>query len=108
MAYIEVDDANFQQLLDDEFAKGQVVILKFYTELCDSCMALDMELEDVDDENDNVSVLAIDCNECEYTANRFSIVQVPTMVIMKDATTTLLHREGVMMAQDIEQIIHQA
>ena len=107
MAYIEIDDTNFQKTLDEEFAKGQVVILKFYTEMCDACMALDMELEDVDDENENVSVIAIDCSECEYTANRFSVVQVPTMVIMKDATTTLLHKEGVMLSQDIEEILNQ-
>ncbi len=107
MAYLEVDDTDFQQILDEEFQKGQIVILKFYTELCDACMALDMELEDVDDENEHVSVLAIDCNECEYTANRFNVVQVPTMVIMKDATTTLLHKEGVMLSQDIEEIINQ-
>ena len=107
MAYIEIDDVDFQQTLDEEFEKGQVVILKFYTQMCDACMALDMELEDVDDENENVSVLAIDCVECEYTANRFGVVQVPTMVVMSNPTTTLLHKEGVMMAQDIEEIIKQ-
>ncbi len=107
MAYLEVDDTDFQQILEEEFHKGQIVILKFYTQMCDACMALDMELEDVDDENENVSVLAVDCSECEYTASRFSVVQVPTMVIMKDATTTLLHKEGVMLSQDIEEILNQ-
>jgi len=104
MAYIEVDDSDFDEKVKEEFAKGQIVILKFYTEMCDACMALDMELEDVDDENENVSVIEIDCAECEYTAEKFDIVQVPTMIIMKDLNTTLLHREGIMLQEDIEAI----
>lgn len=104
MAYLEVDDSDFQVTVDEEFAKGQVVILKFYTEMCDACNALDMELEDVDEENDNVSVIAIDCAISDYTANRFGIMQVPTMIIMRDATTTLLHYEGIMMQDDIEAV----
>ena len=105
MAYIDVDDSSFNKILNEEFNKGQVVILKFYTEFCDACMAMDMELEDVDDDNDSVSVIAVDCGECEFTAERYGIVQVPTTVIMKDAKTTLLHKEGIMLCQDIEDVI---
>lgn len=106
MAYIDVDDNSFNEIVNAEFAKGQVVILKFYTEFCDACMAIDMELEDVDDDNDNVSVIAVDCAECEFTAERYGVVQVPTTVIMKDADTTLLHKEGIMLSQDIEEVIN--
>ena len=108
MAYIEVDDSSFNDTVNEEFSKDQIVILKFFTEFCDACMALDMELEDVDDENENVSVIAVDCAECEFTAERYGIVQVPTMIIMKDKETTLLHREGILLSQDIEEIINQA
>lgn len=108
MAYIDVDDNSIDDKINEEFAKGNVVILKFYTEFCDACMALDMELEDVDDDNDNISVIAVDCAECEFTAERFGIVQVPTTIILKDASTTLLHKEGIMLSQDIEEIINIA
>ena len=106
MAYIDADDNNLNDRMNEEFAKGQVVILKFYTEFCDACMALDMELEDVDDENENISVIAIDCAECNFTAERYGIVHVPTTIIMKDASNTLLHKEGIMLSQDIEEIIN--
>ncbi len=108
MAYIDVEDSSFNELLNEEFSKGQTVILKFYTEFCDACMALDMELEDVDDDNENVSVLAIDCAECDFTAERYGVVQVPTTIIMKDASTTLLHIEGIMLSQDIEDVLNEA
>jgi len=108
MAYIDVDDNNFDDTLNEELAKGQVVILKFYTEFCDACMGLDMELEDVDDDNENISVIAIDCAECDFTAQRYRVNQVPTMVIMKDKNTILLHREGIMLSSDIEDIINKA
>jgi len=107
MAYIEVDDNSFNDTLNEEFEKGQTVILKFYTEFCDACMALDMELEDVDDDNEKVSVIEIDCAECDFTAERFGVVQVPTMIIMKDKDTTLFHKEGIVLSQDIEEIIKQ-
>ena len=105
MAYIEVEDSNINEKMNEEFAKGQVVILKFYTEFCDACVAMDMELEDVDDDNENVSVIAVDRAQCEFTAERYGIVQVPTTIIMKDAETTLLHKDGIMLSQDIEEII---
>ena len=92
MAYIEVDDSDFDEKLDEEFSKGQIVIIKFYTEFCDACMALDMELEDVDEENENVSVIEVDCAACEYTAEKYGVLQVPTMIIMKDKETTLFHK----------------
>ena len=106
MAYIEVDDNDFNEKLDKEFSKGQIVIIKFYTEFCDACMALDMELEDVDEENENVSVIEVDCAECEYTAEKYGVLQVPTMIIMKDKDTTLFHKEGIVLSQDIEEIIN--
>lgn len=107
MAYIEVDDSNFNDVLNEEFSKGQVVILKFYTNFCEACVAMDMELEDLDEDNDNVSVIVVDCAECVVTAERYGIIQVPTIVIMKDKDTTLLHKEGIILSQDIEMIINQ-
>ena len=57
MAYIEVDEIDFTEKLHEEFDKGQIVILKFGSEYCDACMALDFELEEIDDKYENVSVL---------------------------------------------------
>jgi len=105
MAYIEVDESNFQEVLSSEFDKGQMVILKFGSEYCDACIALDFELEEIDDKYDNISILEIDCSESEDLSQSYGIRQVPTMVIYENADSTLWHKEGVLLAQDIEKII---
>jgi len=105
MAIIEVDEEDFHQTLNDEFDKGQVVILKFGSTYCDSCMALEFELEEIDEKHKNITILEIDCGESEQLADQYGIRQVPTMVIYEDKNTTLWHKEGVVLAADIENII---
>jgi len=105
MAFIPVDEMDFYEVLNNEFDKGQIVILKFGSEYCDACMALEFELEEIDDAHENVSVLEIDCGESEELAQKYGITQVPTMVIYENKNSTLWHKEGVVLAQDIEKII---
>ena len=105
MAFIEVDEDNFEQVLTEEFDKKQIVILKFGSEFCDPCHALDCELEDVDDEFKDVSVLMIDTDESPDLAEQYEVYQLPTMVIYKTRTHILYHKEGVILAQDINEII---
>ena len=105
MAFIEVDEDNFEQVLTEEFDKKQIVILKFGSEFCDPCHALECELEDVDDEFEDVSVLMIDTDESPDLAEQYEVYQLPTMVIYKNRTNILYNREGVILAQDINEII---
>ena len=105
MSFIQVDETDFDEVLNKEFDKGQIVILKFGSEYCDACMALEFELEEIDDAHENVSVLEIDCGESEELAQKYGITQVPTMVIYENKNSTLWHKEGVVLAQDIEKII---
>lgn len=105
MAFIQVDEMDFDEVLNSEFNKGQIVILKFGSEYCDACMALDFELEEIDDAHKNVSVLEIDCGESEELAQKYGISQVPTMIIYENKNSTLWHKEGVLLAVDIENII---
>ena len=105
MAFIEVDKSDFQQVIAEEFAKKQIVVLKFGSEFCDACHALESELEDLEEENENVSLLLIDCHECQDLAEQYNVHRLPTMVIYKDADSILYQGEGVVLSQDIEEII---
>ncbi len=106
MAFIEVDEFDIKEALDSAFDAKKIVIMKFYSEYCDACMALDFELEEIDDAHENVTVLAIDCGDSEELTQRYGVTQVPTMVIYENKNSTLWHKEGVMLAQDIETIIN--
>jgi len=105
MAFIQVDETDFDEVLNTEFDKGQIVILKFGSEYCDACMALEFELEEIDDKHEKISVLEIDCGESEELANKYGVTQVPTMVIYENKNSTLWHKEGAVLAVDIENII---
>ena len=50
-------------------------------------------------------VLEIDCADSEDLAQHYGVRQVPTMVIYENENSTLWHKEGVVLAQDIEKII---
>ena len=105
MAYIEVDEMNIDAKLAEEFSKGQIVILKFGSEYCDACIALDFELEEIDEKHTNISILEIDCANSEDLAQHYGVTTVPTMVIYENENSTLWHKDGVVLAQDIETII---
>ena len=104
MALIEVNSENFSEVMTNEFASGKKVVLKFVSEYCDACMALGFELEDIAQRED-VSVLEIDVADAGQIAEMYDVMEVPTMVIYKDDKTMLLNATGVMMEQDIEEIL---
>jgi thioredoxin 1 len=108
MAIIEVDEDDFNEILEEEFSKENIVILKFGSEFCDSCFALETELEELDDSRENISILSIDCDESMELSQKYYIHRLPTMIIYKDRETTLYRGEGVVLAQDILQIIDEA
>lgn len=104
MALIEIEGSEFQTVLEEEFDKENTVILKFISPYCDACMALGFELEDIE-EREDVSILEIDCAELGEIAEMYDVMEVPTMIIYKDKQSMLLNTTGVMMTQDIEEII---
>ena len=106
MAFIEVDEENFQKVFSEELSKDNILILKFGSEYCDACMALSFELEELDDSNENISILEIDCGESEELAQRYKVSQVPTMVIYENENSILWNKEGVVLAQDIQELIN--
>ena len=105
MAFMQIDEFDFDEILAHEFNKDRIVILVFSSQYCDACMALGFELEEIDDKYEHVSVLEIDCADSEELTQRYGVIQVPTMIIYENANSKLWHKEGVMLAHDIEEII---
>lgn len=104
MAFFEIEEENFNILLAEELAKGNSIVLKFGAELCDACQALDFELEELDENNDSISIFNIDYHECESLSNTYGVQMLPTIVIY-NKNELLISHEGVMLCQDIVDII---
>ncbi|SFV61101.1 hypothetical protein MNB_SM-6-1226 [hydrothermal vent metagenome] len=105
MPFIAVDDESFDEIVAREFAKGHTVVLKFSSEYCDSCQVMEFELEELHDRVPKVSILDIDTGSCLGLLQRFEIEEVPTTLIFKDMESQLLYKNGVMLADDMINII---
>jgi len=105
MATIEVNEDNFQIEIESAFKKKDIVIVKFGSEYCDPCHALECELEDLDEEVENVTILMVDTDESPSLAEQFDIYQLPTMIIFRDRNTIIRTIEGVMLLNDIKKVI---
>ncbi len=104
MAFIEVDDGDFGIELDKAFERDETVIVKFGSDYCDPCHALECELEELDGEMENLTVLMVDTDESEGLVEEFDIFQLPTMIIYRDKKI-IYNGEGVMLSSDIKSII---
>ncbi len=105
MAFIEVDQESFDRTMREAFDAGKIVILKFGSEWCDPCSALEWELEEVEEAADDVVVLSVDTDSESALVEMYGVYELPTMVIYKDADTKIYHAPGVVLASDILEII---
>ena len=105
MAFIEVDAEDFAIEREKAFDRGDIVFIKFGSEYCDPCHALGFELEEIDELYNNVTILEIDTDNSPDLAEHFDIMQLPTMMIYKDRKTLIYKEEGVILYQDIQEII---
>ncbi|WP_321778015.1 thioredoxin family protein [Sulfurimonas sp.] len=106
MAIFEVDENSFQDTLDAEFQKNNIVILKFGSDFCDACMALDTELEQVDEEELNISIILVNTDDLPEIAEAYNVYQLPTMIIFTNKNHILHEGQGVILSDDILKIIN--
>jgi len=106
MAIVEVDEENFKESLEEAFKESQTVILKFGSEYCEPCHALEAELEELEEEMENLSILFIDTDESPELVEKYDIFTLPTMIIYDSNQTIIYHKEGIILAEDIAKIIN--
>lgn len=102
MIYI---DNNLDFVMNEEFEKGNAVILQFTSEFCDACMALEMELESIEEQHNDISILSIDVGENETLLDKYGVLQTPTIIIYSKEKMLLHNEEGVILCQDIEMLL---
>ena len=106
MALIEVDEENFQQVLEEAFKRKEPVLIKFGSEYCEPCHALEFELEELDEASENISIIMVDTDESPELAGKYDVFALPTMVIYDINQQIIYHKEGIILAEDIRKIIN--
>ena len=68
----------------DAAIKEGTVLVDFFATWCGPCKMLSPVLEEIANENPNISVLKIDVDEVGELAARYGIQAIPTLMLFKD------------------------
>jgi thioredoxin 1 len=80
MAVLNVTDQTFTA----ETNNG-IVLADFFATWCGSCKIIAPVLEELDQDMGNqVKIVKIDVDQNQETANKFGIMSIPTLLVMKD------------------------
>ena len=80
MSYIKVNANNFSEVEKSE----KVVLLDFYADWCGPCRMVGPVIEEIAKEHPEIFVGKINVDEEVALAARFSVMSIPTLVVMKD------------------------
>jgi thioredoxin 1 len=81
ISIINITKENF---INEIEKSDKLTILSFLSELCNSCKAMTSILEEIEEENRDIKICKIDVNEELEMSQKFSIMSIPTSVIIKD------------------------
>ena len=80
MAVLEINDSNF-----DEIVKGnETVLVDFFATWCGPCKMMSPIIDEIADENANITVGKCDVDEADELADKFSIMSIPTIMVFKN------------------------
>lgn len=80
MAVLELTDSNF-----DEVVKGnETVLVDFFAVWCGPCKMMSPVIDEIAEENPNVTVGKCDVDEADEIAERFEIMSIPTIMVFKN------------------------
>ena len=68
----------------DEAVKEGLVLVDFFATWCGPCKMLSPVLEEVANENPNLSILKIDVDEVGPLAAKFGVQAIPTLILFKE------------------------
>jgi thioredoxin 1 len=80
MSYIKVNTNNFGEVEKSE----KVVLLDFYADWCGPCRMVGPVIEEIANEHPEILVGKINVDEEPALASAFSVMSIPTLVVMKN------------------------
>ena len=72
----------------DEIIKNDLVLVDFYATWCGPCQMLSPILEELEKENNNLTVVKIDVDKNETLARSHGVMSIPTIEIYKKGNLT--------------------
>ncbi|MCL1826654.1 MAG: thioredoxin [Candidatus Cloacimonetes bacterium] len=76
---LELNDSNF----DSSVAKG-IVLVDFWAPWCGPCKKMTPVVEKIAADNPDIIVAKVNVDEAQDIANKYSILSIPTIIILKD------------------------
>ena len=80
MSVIAVTKENFDEIIKND----KPVLLDFYADWCGPCRMVAPIVHEIADENDNVVVGKINVDNEPELAEKFGVMSIPTLVVMKN------------------------
>lgn len=81
MSAMNINKENFYE---EVMNSDKPVLLDFWATWCGPCRMIAPVIEEIAEENSNIKVGKINVDEQPELANRFQIVSIPTLVVMKE------------------------
>ncbi|MBP3307805.1 MAG: thioredoxin [Clostridia bacterium] len=82
MAKINLKNEDF-----DSVVREGAVLVDFFAPWCGPCRAMMPIIDEIASEREDIKVVAVNVDEQRALAERFRVVSIPTLLIMKDGET---------------------
>ena len=85
MSAINITNANFQE---EVMRSEKPVLVDFWAPWCGPCRMVGPIVEEIAQERDDVKVVKVNVDEEPELANRFGIMTIPTLMVIKNGEIT--------------------
>ncbi len=85
MAVITVTNANFE---NEVMASDKPVLIDFWAAWCGPCRMVGPIVDEIAEERSDIKVCKVNVDEEGELANKFGIMSIPTLVVMKNGEVT--------------------
>ena len=84
MSVIKITSENFEEIKNS----GKPVLIDFYADWCGPCRMLAPMIEEIAKETDGVIIGKINVDDEPALAQEYSVMSIPTLVVLKDGKET--------------------
>lgn len=99
---IELNNENLNEIIEN----NSTIIIDFYAKWCGPCRMLEPIFENVSKKHKDMTFIRIDIDKHEEITNKYRIMSVPTIVIIKEKKE-VKRNSGFISEEAIEDLIKQ-